>query len=116
MVVNAMKYFDGDRYHLDTWCVMPNHVHSIVEPIGGWKLANVLHSWKSYTSTEANRILTRKGNFWQREYYDRLIRNQKELQFYRNYTLTNPISAGLCTRWQDWPWSGTGDGWKPPAG
>ena len=63
MVVNAMKYFDGDRYHLDTWCVMPNHVHSIVEPIGGWKLANVLHSWKSFTSTEANRILNRKGNF-----------------------------------------------------
>jgi REP element-mobilizing transposase RayT len=106
LVVNALKFFNDDRYHLYAWCVMPNHVHTVVEPYGKYHLKNILHSWKSYTSTEANLILEREGRFWQREYYDHLIRDREELNFYINYTLMNPVNAGLCVCWQDWKWSG----------
>lgn len=105
LVVDALKHFDGIRYHLIAWCVMPNHVHVVVTP-EGLSLAKVLHSWKSFTAHEANKLLSRQGDFWQREYYDHLIRNEKELQHYINYTLENPVAAGLCKNQPDWPWSG----------
>jgi putative DNA methylase len=69
-------------------------------------LASVLHSWKSYTAKEANRILGRSGEFWQREYYDYLVRDEEDFYRYLEYTLQNPVKAGLCERWEDWPWNG----------
>jgi hypothetical protein len=34
VVVAALKYFDGIRYVLHAWCVMPNHVHEVFSPEG----------------------------------------------------------------------------------
>ena len=118
LVVRALRFFDGQRYRLHAWCVMPNHVHVVLteqsrQDAGATgnavPLASVLHSWKSYTAKEANRILGRRGEFWQREYYDHLIRDEED--FYRRieYTLQNPVKAGLCERWEDWPWSDLGE-------
>ena len=70
LVAKALRHFDGQRYQLHAWCVMPNHVHVIVEPIANRKLSAILHSWKSYTAKEVNRLLKRTGTFWQEEYYD----------------------------------------------
>jgi REP element-mobilizing transposase RayT len=79
MVENAMLFFDGERYRLLEWSVMPNHVHVILEPLAGHTLADISHSWKSYTSHEANRMLNRRGSFWWREYFDRYIRDESHL-------------------------------------
>src|SRR5579862_5497801 len=46
----ALQFFESERYHLHAWCVMPNHVHAIVQPRAGHELATILHSWKSFTS------------------------------------------------------------------
>lgn len=102
IVANALKFFDGDRYHLFAWCVMPNHVHAIVMPLGKHKLAEILYSWKSFTSKEANKILGRTGKFWQQEYYDRLIRDSNEYEYSIDYVLKNPEKAGL----DNWKWIG----------
>jgi REP element-mobilizing transposase RayT len=102
IVANAMKYFDGDRYHLFAWCVMSNHVHAIVQPVGKHKLSEILYSWKSYTSKEANKILGRSGQFWQTEYFDRLIRDPDEFEYSVDYVLNNPKQAGL----DNWKWVG----------
>jgi REP element-mobilizing transposase RayT len=104
VVADALTHFEGQRYDLAAWCVMPNHVHVVFKPAFGHELSNILHSWKSYTAKEANKILKRQGAFWQTEPYDHLIRNEAE--FYRavRYVLNNPAKAGL----DNWQWVGRG--------
>jgi cobalamin-dependent methionine synthase I/REP element-mobilizing transposase RayT len=87
LVVNAMKHFDGQRYELLTWCVMPNHVHAIVRPLSDYELSSILQSWKAFTAREANRILNRSGGFWQQESYDHLIRGADDFYNQRAYIL-----------------------------
>jgi len=102
LVANALKHFDGERYDLIAWAVMPNHVHAIVKPYQGIELPDILGSWKSYTANKANELLGRTGAFWQTEYYDHLIRDQEDFDHQVNYVLSNPHKAGLS----DWPWVG----------
>jgi REP element-mobilizing transposase RayT len=64
-----------------------------------------MHSLKRRTATESNRVLQRRGQFWHRESYDHIVRDEKELNRIRNYVLNNPVKAGLVERWQDWPWT-----------
>ena len=91
----ALRYFDGQRYHLYAWCVMPNHVHAVVQPLGNSSLPEILHSWKSYTATAANRLLQQEGPFWQKESYDHLIRDAAEFERIVRYVSENPERAGL---------------------
>jgi REP element-mobilizing transposase RayT len=100
MVANALRFFDGDRYSLFAWCVMPNHVHAVVQPADGRELAAILHSWKSYTANQANRMLGRSGKFWQQEYFDRVLRDETEFLGAIEYVFANPDRAGL----PDWKW------------
>jgi REP-associated tyrosine transposase len=100
MAATALKHWDGERYRLLAWCVMPNHVHVVFRLLPGEGLAAILSSWKSYTAKEANRILGRTGKFWEREYWDRLIRSEDHLERAIAYVESNPGKAGL---W-DWPW------------
>ncbi len=100
LVADALRHFDGQRYRLHAWCIMPNHVHVIVEPLPGHALPALLHSWKSFTAKAANRLLGRTGEFWQTEYYDHLIRDEGDYAHALSYLLENPIVAGLS----DWPW------------
>ncbi len=103
IVRDALLYFHGNRYRLHAWCIMPNHVHVILRLIPGWSLDKVSHSLKSFTAKEANKILGRKGSFWQREYYDHIVRNEDEYWRIMEYVLGNPQAAGL----EDWPWVGS---------
>ena len=75
LVENALLFFDGERYQLLCWCIMPNHVHAMVECGPEHPLDRIVHSWKSFTATRANRLLNRTGKFWQTEYHDRFIRD-----------------------------------------
>ena len=81
---------------------MPNHVHVVVRPIRGYELPGILHSWKSFTAKQANKILNRGGQFWQHEYYDHLIRDENDFRYALEYVLSNPEHAGF----HDWPWVG----------
>jgi hypothetical protein len=76
-VQDSLLFFDGDRYNLQAWVVMPNDVHPLLTPSAGWELGQILHSWKSYTSSECNKLLGRKGDFWQTETFDRFVRDQR---------------------------------------
>jgi REP element-mobilizing transposase RayT len=99
-MVHALQHFDGARYRLFAWCVMPNHVHVVFQPLADHTLAEIVHGWKSYTAKEANRLLQRTGVFWQREYYDHLVRDGADFRRVVRYVLENPEKAGLL----DWPW------------
>ena len=64
-----------------------------------------MKSIKQYSARECNKLLKRKGTFWQVESYDRLIRDADELYKAVEYTLDNPVKAGLCQNRADWKWS-----------
>jgi REP element-mobilizing transposase RayT len=100
LVVCAFQRFDGERYQLSAWCVMPNHVHVVIRPHAGHSLSKILQSWKGSTAYEANHRIGRSGTFWQREAYDHLIRDEAEFHHAVQYVLNNPTKAGL----RDWPW------------
>ncbi len=98
-------YFDNDRYHIHAWVVMPNHVHVLLTPSSGHGLSSIVHSWKSFTAKAANRILQRTGEFWQPDYFDRYIRDERHFTAAIAYVESNPTRAGLCTSNDEWPFS-----------
>ncbi|NLG50547.1 MAG: transposase [Chloroflexi bacterium] len=103
LVEEALLRFDGQRYRLLAWVIMPNHVHVLIETLPGHPLDHILHSWKSFTASKANAILGRKGAFWHRDYYDRYIRDERHLERAVLYMHNNPVQAGLVDKPQDWP-------------
>ena len=105
IVQDALLFHDGTKYRLAAWTVMPHHVHLLCTPLAGHKLAEIMHSLKSYTSNEANKVLARKGRFWQKEYFDRYIRNAEHFRNTVRYIENNPVKAGLCRKPSDWPFS-----------
>jgi putative DNA methylase len=105
IIQDALLHFDGQRYCLLAWCIMPNHVHVLAEMKKGYPLDKILHSWKSFTSKEANKILNRTGEFWMSEYFDRFIRDQRHFYFTKEYIENNPVAAGLCGRPEYWQFS-----------
>src|SRR6184192_1561905 len=95
IVANALRHFDRERYRLDAFVVMPNHVHVLVQPKSGHSLSEILHSWKSFSAHSINKALHRKGDFWMEESHDRMVRDFEELERYRDYIKENPVAAKL---------------------
>ena len=102
----ALRFWHGKRYRLLAWCIMPNHVHVVVRLFPSQELAVVIKSWKLHVARAANQALGRSGKFWQREYYDHLVRSQEGLDHAIRYVLENPAKAGL-SNWV-WVWSAEG--------
>lgn len=105
LIEEALLHFDGERYRMVAWCVMPNHVHSLFEMIAGYSLGGILHSWRSYTAKEANRILGRRGQFGDDDYFDRYIRDNDHLRSAIDYIEQNPVKAGLVADAAQWTYS-----------
>jgi REP element-mobilizing transposase RayT len=92
---------------LDSWVIMPNHVHVLWVPIV--PLAELMRSVKGPTARQANLVLNRTGHaFWQQEYFDRLVRSGSEAEKIRSYIHDNPVRAGLASRVEDYRWSSAG--------
>jgi putative DNA methylase len=66
-------------------------------------MSKVMHSLKSYTANQANKMLGRTGPLYQPEYFDRWIRDEDHLRNARNYIHQNPVKAGLCRTPEAWP-------------
>jgi putative DNA methylase len=105
LVETALAHFDGERYRLLAWVVMPNHVHVMIEQIEGYRLGDTIHSWKSYTANLINRRIGARGALWAPDYFDRFIRDEKHYGNAVRYIENNPVKAGLATRAEDWPFS-----------
>jgi putative DNA methylase len=105
MVQNSLQHFDGERYKLSAWVVMPNHVHILATALPGHSLSEIMHSFKSYTAHEANKVLRRGGQFWIEDYFDRFIRDGEHFSKTIRYIEDNPVKARLCARPEDWPFS-----------
>ncbi|EMI46808.1 transposase [Rhodopirellula sp. SWK7] len=143
MIRQNLFHHDGEKYHLHAYCIMPNHVHVVLAPspkfiedstrssyaVGeafdkGSPLSRIMHSLKSYTANEANKLLERSGRFWQPESYDHWIRDEEEMERVVSYICSNPIAANLASKPEDWPWcschdrfqlDGDTSGWLPAS-
>ncbi len=105
LVKHAILHLDGKKYRLIAWVIMPNHVHLLIVTLAGYTVSEIMHSLKSFTSHEANKILNRKGNFWYKEYFDRYIRDGKHYRATLRYIEENPVKARICEKPEDWEFS-----------
>src|SRR5262249_44737481 len=104
-VVDTLHYASQtlNLYDLHAWVIMSNHIHILITPKA--PLARITRSIKNFSAREANRILNQTGAFWQNESYDHWIRNEREFGNFLNYIERNPVTAGLVSKSEDWPWS-----------
>jgi len=105
LVQDSLLKYDGVRYNLFAWCVMPNHEHSLMTRFEDTDLETIMQAHKSFTAHAANKLLHRKGSFWMTEYYDREIRNEEHFYKALRYIENNPVKAKLCEKLSDWPYS-----------
>ena len=131
IVEDAFVFGDGTRYRLLAWVVMPNHVHVLIEQVAGWPLAKVVQAWKRHTTREIKRLAdaglgapsctrlleellsatrrsqTRRSQatqIWQRDYWDRYIRDERHFAAAKEYIEQNPVKAGLVAVAEEWAW------------
>ncbi|MFZ4465126.1 MAG: transposase [Bacteroidales bacterium] len=111
IVINALCFWEGKRLENYAICVMSNHVHWVFrvfekdengEPV---YLQDIMQSVKRFSANKINKIENRVGSVWHNESYDTTIRDQVHLFNAINYTIENPVSAGLVENW--WDWKGT---------
>ena len=95
IVADALAFFDGQRYRQHAWVVMPNHVHTLLSLLAGHKMEDVVQSWKGFSTHAINRALNRSGSIWQKDYFDRLIRNAEHFWNCVGYIQRNPSKAQL---------------------
>jgi REP element-mobilizing transposase RayT len=95
IVMDSLKHFDGDRYHLDCAIVMPNHVHLLVQFILPTNCRKQCDSWLHFTAHGINKRLGRNGAFWQGEPFDHLVRSAEQFAYLRRYIARNGIEAKL---------------------
>ena len=119
IVMDSIHFRDGKKYDLYAYSIMSNHVHMVFRhieeengvkeesshPLKDFPVTKILSDLKKYTAKKCNQELERSGHFWQSENYDRLIRNNTELENCILYTLNNPVKANLVDTWENWPFS-----------
>jgi REP element-mobilizing transposase RayT len=106
IVADSLFYLNGSRFNLDSFCIMPNHVHVLFSHLEeGGSISSIMHDHKGFTASRCNKALGRTGTFWEKESYDHVVRNQVEFQQIRAYILNNPVKAGFVKQWQDWKWT-----------
>ncbi len=143
IVRESLRYLHGEKYELLAHSIMPTHVHVLLLPydvpcrtvdcplseeeIGETAdrkgpLSSIMHSLKSFTAHEANKLLRREGQFWQHESYDHWVRNDNELERIVEYINANAVRAGLASRAHEYFWCSAHDrylrdgdpsGWMP---
>lgn len=114
VVLEALLYWKDRRYELYAACVMPDHVHFLIEPMvertrnsgdpAFFSLSKILHSIKSFTATRINKIEKTSRPVWETESFDRLIRSESDLQEKFRYITRNPWDARIVKRGKDYPW------------
>jgi REP element-mobilizing transposase RayT len=108
IVAESIHFFEKEDKQLINYayCIMPNHVHWVLKlNKDADVLYKILQRMKRYTARQANKILNRKGQFWEEESYDHIVRDTKEFDNIVWYTLQNPVKAGFVKKWEDWEFS-----------
>jgi len=114
IALDALRYFHSKRYELFAACVMPDHVHFLIQPwpkenddagdVVFWSLKELLHSIKSYSAHAINKTEREGGGVWEKERFDRYIRSQPDLIEKFDCILRSPWDSGVAKPGEDYPW------------
>jgi putative transposase len=108
IIKETLHFWEGKKLENLAFCIMPNHVHWVFHLFEKDKieapvyLQDILYSVKRFSANRINELEYRKGSLWQKESFDTTIRDEKHLYYAIEYTLNNPVSAGLVKEWRDW--------------
>ncbi|HCY76570.1 MAG TPA: hypothetical protein DHV28_11680 [Ignavibacteriales bacterium] len=106
VIKETIEKYENKLYQLICYCIMPNHVHIVFTILNtGKTLSDIMKLIKGSSSISINKLLNRKGNLWQAESFDRLVREEKELYNIIKYVLLNPVNANLVSDWKDWEYT-----------
>jgi len=119
IVLDSLRYFHNKRYELFAACVMPDHVHFLMQPwpkagsgtgnVIFWPLKELLHSIKSFSAHTINKLERTQGPIWEKERFDRYIRSDADLIEKFEHILRNPWDSGVAGQDEDYPWVWTQD-------
>jgi formate C-acetyltransferase len=114
LVLDCIRHWDDRRYRLTVACIMPDHVHVILQPgIASQdadgspifhSLTTILHTIKSFTAHQVNRRSKTSGSLWEKESFDRYMRSDSDLEEKFNYICRNPWEAGVVGPDEPYPW------------
>ena len=95
IVTGAFRHFDHRRYLLHSWVIMPNHMHLLLTHDASIPLARIAASWKRFTATKIHQRNQSSGRMWQKDYFDRIIRDWDHFMNVARYIRRNPLKAKL---------------------
>jgi len=103
LVEASLLHFDGQRYDLERFVLMPNHVHLLIQMRPGFLLRKQLTESMRYTGRQVNAFLKQEGTFWQSEPFDHIVRSEAQFEYLQQYIVDNPkkacLLAGEYTLW-----------------
>ncbi len=103
-VESALRFHHQQWYELRAWVIMPNHLHFLIK-VETMPLAKIMKEFKRYTAREVNKVLRRRGAFWDEDYFDTYMRNADHELKTTRYIENNPVKALLVRELGEWPWS-----------
>lgn len=107
IVVDELRSLEALGVGAPHFTIMPNHWHALLVPEAGNRitLAAVMRRVKGRSARAINALTERSGSFWQREWFDRWIRDDAEWERCVAYIRNNPVKAGLVHDWTQHPWT-----------
>ena len=90
IVEDSILHFNGEKYNIHAYVIMPNHVHVLLSPVGDNPVQSIVGSWKKFSAHEINKMLNQTGSVWERESFDRMVRNDEDFEAKFNYIEANP--------------------------
>lgn len=102
-LVRILHSLDDEEYKIICYTIMSNHVHLLFETQNN--VSRIMKTIKGRSARESNLLLNRTGSFWQSESFDRVIRDERELNMVIKYVLLNPVKCGLVNKWSDWKYT-----------
>ena len=97
-----------DKFHfrLTNFCIMPTHIHLLIQPDEGTNLSRIMQWIKIQSAKRWNFTNGSVDHMWGHRYYARAVKDQNEYDYVMEYIDQNPVKAGLSVTPQDWKASG----------
>ncbi|MCB1221523.1 MAG: transposase [Planctomycetales bacterium] len=105
IVRDSLLHYHRQRYRMHAWVIMPNHVHCLMEPLGGYSLGRLVGAIKGFSAGQINKLMQRSGKVWLDGSFLSRIKHEEHFDAAVEYIHNNPVSAGLCAHAHEWRWS-----------
>ncbi|MBA2726960.1 MAG: transposase [Parachlamydiaceae bacterium] len=105
IVEDAINFYSGKQYEIDSYVIMPDHVHLLITPYPDFELSKILFNMKSFATKTINNIFSINGRFWQPDNFDHLVRNHGYWIRYFDYIHNNPVKACIVKTPDEYTWS-----------